>query len=370
VDFRAGAQQQLLAQTARAVLTRLCPPERAQALALDPRATAPDLWKEMATLGWTGLLVPPEHGGSGGSMLDVAALAEELGRACAPGPYVASAVIATALLAHPTATASAARMLPGLATGDRIATLALAEEAGTVDLDAVGLRAAAPGRLTGTKLFVADAHAATDLVVVFASAAGGLDVARIEVDRRGVAREPLDAITGDKLCAVRLDGVEIAPADLVAPAGGARAAVAAALAAGAVARTAEMVGAAQRVLELCVEHARVRVQSGRPIGAFQAVQHHCADIWRDVESSRWVLWEAAWRLAEGQPAETEIALAKAYAGEACLRAARRGHQVMGAMGYCEEHPLHLLHKRILGAGLDAGDTAHHLEHVARVIGLA
>src|SRR5262249_12989354 len=140
---------------------------------------------------------------------------------------------------------------------------------------------------------------------------------------------------------------------------------------GALARSAEMVGAAARVLDLSVEHARVRVQSGRPIGAFQAIQHRAADLLRDVEASRWLVHDAAWRLTEGfADAAAAVATAKAFCAEACLRVARRGHQIMGALGYCEEHPLHLFHKRILAAGLDWGDTAMHLETVAQSIGLA
>jgi alkylation response protein AidB-like acyl-CoA dehydrogenase len=131
-----------------------------------------------------------------------------------------------------------------------------------------------------------------------------------------------------------------------------------------------MVGAAARILDLSVEHARVRVQSGRPIGAFQAIQHHSADLLRDVEASRWLVHDAAWRLTEGLDASPAVATAKAFCAEACLRVARRGHQIMGAVGYCEEHPLHLFHKRILAAGLDWGDTAWHLETLARSIGLA
>jgi alkylation response protein AidB-like acyl-CoA dehydrogenase len=131
-----------------------------------------------------------------------------------------------------------------------------------------------------------------------------------------------------------------------------------------------MVGAAQRVLDLCLEHARVRVQGGRPIGSYQAIQHACADLFRDVESARWLTWEAEWKCAAGQAdAPAAVAAAKAYGAEACLRVARRGHQIMGAIGYCEEHPLHLLHKRILAASLDAGDAALHLEAVAKAIGL-
>jgi alkylation response protein AidB-like acyl-CoA dehydrogenase len=130
-----------------------------------------------------------------------------------------------------------------------------------------------------------------------------------------------------------------------------------------------MLGAAQRAHEASLEHAKTRVQGGRPIGGYQAIQHACADNVRDVDAARGLLHAAAWAEATAPPAEGDVAMAKAYGAEACLAVARRAHQILGAIGYCEEHPLHLLHKRILAASVDYGDTAHHLEAAAHAIGL-
>jgi alkylation response protein AidB-like acyl-CoA dehydrogenase len=166
-----------------------------------------------------------------------------------------------------------------------------------------------------------------------------------------------------------LRDVPVRSEDLLGSAGQGWQALARALQVGALARGAEMVGCAQRILEICVEYAKVREQSGRPIGAFQAVQHHCADVLRNVEGSRYILYNAAWKMQEGQECAADVAMAKAYANEACLRVARTGHQILGAISYCEEHPLHLFHKRIQAAGLDFGDAALHFETVAQAIGL-
>jgi alkylation response protein AidB-like acyl-CoA dehydrogenase len=257
-------------------------------------------------------------------------------------------------------------MLAPLAAGDRIATVALVEDSGSFDPDAVTLALDARGRLTGRKLFVKDAHVAHDLLVA-ARVHGELAYVVLPADRPGIARLPLDTMSGDKLFEVTFDDVEVHDGDRLRERG--RGPLDAALRAGALARTAEMVGAAQRVLELTVEHARTRVQGGRPIGGYQAVQHACADLVRDVDASRALLHVAAWTASEGLPADAEIAMAKAYAGDACLAAARRGHQLFGAIAYCEEHPMHLLHKRIHAASLDCGDAALHLETIARAIGL-
>jgi alkylation response protein AidB-like acyl-CoA dehydrogenase len=360
--------QQLLQRSARAFLQQRCPIERVQELALDPRGFAADLWKEIAILGWPGLLIPAELGGGGGSVGEALALVEELGRACCPSPFIASAVVATAVL-----TAAGGRrareLLPAMAVGERICALAVLEEPGRLDPATLSVPADAPGRLTGRKLFVADAHAATDVIVLGRGAAGPTALL-LPMDRPGIRAHALDSMTGDKLFELEFAGVETGANDLLGGPGAGWALLAPAFRLGALARSGEMVGAAQRVLELCVEHARARVQGGRPIGSYQAIQHACADLFRDVESARWLTWEAEWKLGSGQPdADGAVAAAKAYAAEASLRVARRGHQIMGAIGYCEEHPLHLFHKRILAASLDAGDTALHLETVARTLGL-
>jgi alkylation response protein AidB-like acyl-CoA dehydrogenase len=368
MDFAPTPSQQLLIQTARSFLQQHWPPERAQALALEPGGFAHDIWKSMSTLGWPGLLIPPSLGGSGGTMPDVVALAEEMGRACLPSPFIPSAVVATSMLLAASCSPRARQLVPPLALGERICAVAVVEERGTYAPDGIALRAEAPGRLAGRKLFVKDAHVASDLIVI-ARGGRGLTALLLPMTRAGIAVIPLDAMGDEKLFEVAFADVDIEVEDLLSAADGSDL-VAPAMRLGALARSAEMVGGAQRILELCVDYARVRVQSGRPIGAFQAIQHHCADLLRDVEASRWLVYEAAWQVAEGlDTAPPAVAMAKAFGADACARVARRAHQIMGAIGYCEEHQLHLLHKRILAAGLDWGDAALHLDTVAQSIGL-
>lgn len=360
MDFRPSPAQRLLIATARDYLRRHCPIELVQRWALDPKAYDPTLWRGMAELGWPGLLVPGHFGGSDGSLLDVILLVEELGYACVPGPYVTSAVAATSLLLQ-ASEAERKRMLPALATGDRIATLALVEAGGSFD-PAVLTLTADHGRLTGRKLFVKDAHIADYLIVVLRDGA-----VLLPSDRPGIARAPFAIMSDEKLFDVTFDSVEVRPDDRLLIG---REAIGVALQAGALARTAEMVGAAQKILEITVEHAKTRVQGGRPIGGHQAIQHACADLVRDVDCARGLLYTAAWAVSEGRGAPADVSIAKAYGGEACLAVARRAHQIFGAISYCEEHPLHLFHKRIQAAALDFGDASLHLERVARAIGLS
>jgi alkylation response protein AidB-like acyl-CoA dehydrogenase len=365
MDVRPSSSQQLLVATAREFLRKECPPEVSQRLALDPRGFDDTLWRRMAELGWPGLLVPSEFGGSDGTLLDVILLVEEMGRAGLPGPFVTSAVVATSLIVAAGTPEQQKRLLPALAAGERIATLALVEDRGSFDAGSLTLRCEVPGRLTGRKLFVKDVHVADDVIVAVRD-----DLLLLPADRAGLTRLPLETLSGEKLFELTFDAVEVRADDRLGAPESAAVALARALTAGALARTAEMVGAAQRAFELALEHAKTRVQGGRPIGGFQAIQHACADLVRDVDTARGLLYVAAWTASEGGPAGLETATAKAYAGEACLAVARRAHQIFGAIGYCEEHPLHLLHKRIQAASLDFGDAGLHLDTIAGAIGLA
>jgi len=368
MDVRPSAAQQLLISTARDFLRRQWSLDAAQRYMRDERGFDEKLWKHMAELGWPGLLVPSTLGGSDGSILDVVLLVEEMGRASLAGPYVTSAVVVTSALLAAGNEAQQKRLLPALATGDRVATLALLEDSGSADAEGVALRCRVPGRLTGQKLFVKDAHVADELIVVVREAVGP-SLLVVPTDRGGIVRQALDTLSEEKVFAVSFEDVEVRTDDRLGGAGRGGELLAPALRAGALARTAEMVGGAQRILELVVEHAKTRVQGGRPIGAYQAIQHACADLVRDVDGSRGLLYAAAWSEAEGRAADVDVALAKAYASAACLAVARRGHQIFGAISYSEEHPLHLLHKRIQAASVDFGDAAHHLETIARRSGL-
>jgi alkylation response protein AidB-like acyl-CoA dehydrogenase len=302
-------------------------------------------------------------------LLDAIVLLEEMGRACLAGPYVDSAVVATSLLHAAGSAAQRERTLPAMARGERRCALAITEGSAAVTPDAIDLRGEVGQSLIGCKAFVRDAHVAHDLLVA-TRGGGGINLFLVERDRPIISLVPLTSMSGEKLFQVHFIAVELRRDDLIGQEGRGWDALARALRIGALARAAEMVGAAGRILDLCVEYARVRVQSGRPIGSFQAIQHACADLVRDVDSARVLVRAAAWKLESGQPAEADVAMAKAYAGEACLAVARKGHQLLGAISFCEEHPLHLLHKRIHAASLDFGDVPAHYRSVATAIGLA
>lgn len=362
MDFALSDGQRLLVAAARDFLGRHCPldaPVRSEGAPV-----ADDLWPQMAELGWPGLLVPGRLGGSDGTLLDVMLLVHEMGYAGLDSPYVESAVVATSVLLA----AGREALVTELAAGRRRAALAVLEERGELAADGVTL-APAGGKLSGRKLFVAHAESADDLLVA-ERGPRGIDLLCLPRTRPGIDVVPMSSMAGDPLDAVEFDAVAVADTDRVGAEGAGWDLLGPALRLGALARSAEMVGAARRILELAVEHAKTRVQSGRPIGAFQAIQHACADLARGVESAWPLVLAAAWRAQTGLSCEAEAAMAKSYAGEACVAVARRAHQIFGAIGYCDEHALHRFHKRILAARLAYGDTAHHAETIAAALGLA
>jgi alkylation response protein AidB-like acyl-CoA dehydrogenase len=368
MDFRLSDGQQLLVNTARDFLRRQCPPNVMAESVTSERGFSAELWKEISVLGWPGLLIPSDYGGTGGTIVDVVLLVEEMGRACFPAPYVQSAVAATMLLVTGAGPAQRERRLPAMARGDRLCVLALTEESASLDPGAVTLDGEPAGRLSGRKLFVNDAHVADDLIVVTRGTAG-VNLFLLDTHRSGVTVRRMEALAGDRPCDVSFTEVEVRADDLIGGPGSGWEALVPALQAGALARAAEMVGCAQRILELCVDHAKARRQFGRPLGSFQAIQHACADLLRDVETARYLVHGAAWKMEQDRECAADIAMAKAYAGRTSQAVARKAHQLLGAISFCEEHSLHVFHKRILAAGLDFGDPSHHLETVASSMGL-
>ncbi|HLU55614.1 MAG TPA: acyl-CoA dehydrogenase family protein [Pseudonocardia sp.] len=315
-----------------------------------------DLWKEVVELGWTGLAIPEAYGGVGEGFLEGCLLLEEMGVAQAPSPFLHTLVCAATIERHGTAE-QRERWLPGIVEGRTIAYA-----------DGADVTAGPSGDghvLDGTARFVPYAHAVDDLLVV-----AGRNAYLVDRSAPGVTTEPLDVVGPAEQDDVRFSGVVVPPERVLAD-GPAVAATASAF--GAAATCAEMVGGAQRVLDMTVEYAGQREQFGRPIGGFQAVQHHCADMAIDVLTARFIAFEAIWRLtAPGQDPDQvalTVAVAKAWVSDAYQRVCALGHQVHGAIGFTAEHHLHHYLGHAMSSALAFGDGDFHVDRVADGIGL-
>ncbi|RLB38593.1 MAG: hypothetical protein DRH20_05445, partial [Deltaproteobacteria bacterium] len=226
--------------------------------------------------------------------------------------------------------------------------------------------------LDGTKLFVPDALAA-DRILCVARTGGdpgeGLSLFLVDSRDEGVSVTPLKTISGERQCEVVLRKVRLGPERLAGPEGLAWPMVRSALDRAAVARAAETVGAMRATLDLTLAYAKERVQFGRPIGSFQAIQHYLADMWLDILGTRNLVLRAAWKISTGRPARNEVGMAKVRAGQLGRKVTTVGHRIFGAIGFTMEHDLHLYHRRTVGADVAFGDTDFHYEEVARGLGL-
>jgi alkylation response protein AidB-like acyl-CoA dehydrogenase len=370
MEFDLSKPQQLLRESAREVFARQCPMERVRTLMAGETAFDEELWHTLADQGWLGLHLPEAVGGLGLGLVDLAVVVEEMGRACVPGPFLATLWAAT-LLAHASDRAAPPPALESILAGDLRATVALLEPENGWDPQEVqlGIEKDDGGyRLSGRKMAVLDA-ADAGLIVCAGRHDNQITLLSVRSDAPGVtltATPALDATR--KLYQVDFAGAVVPAADVLASGDRARAALERSVQLATVAVCAELVGIVQRVLEMSVDYAKTRQQFDRPIGAFQAVQHQCADMLLLTESARSAAYYAAWALSANAPdAPRALAIAKAYASDAARDVCHHAIQVHGGVGFTWEHDLHIYFKRARADGALFGDATFHREQIARLI---
>ena len=374
MDLGLNETQQMLKNSAREFLQAECPDTYVRAMEEDERGYTPEMWQKIAEQGWLGLIFPEQYGGVGLSFLDLSVLLEETGRALLPGPLFSTIVMGGMAIMDAGSEAQKQELLPQIGEGQLIVTLALTEPSARWDAAGVETTAAQSGdgwTLNGTKLFVPNAHVADTYVVAARTGDGERDITLFIVpsDAAGVSQTLLKTIASDRQSEIVLDNVSLPASAALGEVNKGWDTIEKALAWGAIGKCAEMVGGAEQVLEMTVEYAKQRTQFGRPIGSFQAIQHHCANMATDVEGSRYITYQAAWLLSEGEAASQEVAMAKAWVSDAYRRICALGHQCHGAIGFTKEHNMQLYSRRAKAAELAFGDTDYHLETVADGIGL-
>lgn len=375
MDLGLNETQQMLKNSAREFLQAECPDTYVRAMEEDARGYTPDMWQKIAEQGWLGLIFPEEYGGVGLTYLDLSVLLEEMGRALLPGPFFSTIVMGGMAIMDAGSDQQKRRLLPQICDGQHIVTLALTEPSARWDAAGIQTTAAqnADGAwtLNGTKLFVPNAHVADTYIVAARTGDAERDITLFFVpgDADGVTQTLLKTIASDRQSEITLDGVSLPAEAALGEVNKGWDTIEKVLAWGAIGKCAEMVGGAEQVLEMTVEYAKQRTQFGRPIGSFQAIQHHCANMATDVEGSRYITYQAAWLLSEGEAAAQEVAMAKAWVSDAYRRICALGHQCHGAIGFTKEHNMQLYSRRAKAAELAFGDTDFHLETVADGLGI-
>ncbi len=337
------------------------------------------VWAQMGKeLGLQSLHIPEAYGGQGYSFVELVVVLEEMGRALLCAPYYASVCLAANAILNAGTEEEKQTLLPGIASGDTIATMAFTEPNGRWDASGITMEAvpASDGAggytLSGTKMFVLDGHSA-GLVVVAARRPGsegtdGISFFAVDGGAEGLTRTPLPTMDQTrKQAKLEFAGV---PAKLLGEEATGWAALSKTLDQAAVCLCAEMVGGAQRVLDMSVEYAKVRIQFGRPIGSFQAIKHKCADMLLEVESAKSAAYYAGWAAAEDNDELPVVAsLAKAYCSDAYFHAAAENIQIHGGIGFTWEHDAHLYFKRAKSSEILLGDATYHRELLAQRIGI-
>lgn len=371
MNFAFSEDQEELRRVVRQFLESKSPESAVREQMETEQGYDPAVWSQMGDqLGLQGLVIPEEFGGSGYSFIELIVVLEEMGRALLAAPYFSSVVLAGQTLIHSGDDAAKKALLPGIASGETIATLAFTEENGRWDEEGITAMATSSGdawKISGVKMFVLDGHTA-DQIVVAARTDAGVSLFSVPADAEGLTRTALSTMDQTRKQA-RLEFANT-PATLIGTDGAGWATLQRVLDLAAVALAAEQVGGAQMCLEMAVQYAKDRVQFGRPIGSFQAIKHKCADMLLEVESAKSAAYYAGWCAAELNDELPSVAsLAKAYCSEAYFHAAAENIQIHGGIGFTWEHPAHLYFKRAKSSELLFGDPTYHRELLAQRIGL-
>jgi alkylation response protein AidB-like acyl-CoA dehydrogenase len=372
MDLTLTDEQRLLAESARHFAEQVCPSSAVREVEASESGFAADLWSKLCELGYPGLVLPDKYGGSGGKILDLAIVAEELGRVAFPSPLLTSVALGALPVLWCGDDWQRDQWLPGLVNGELIATMALIEPGGGDEWSEVRIGAkrwTANWRVSGNKILVPYAANAHLIIVALVRDGYGLTLVALDAKAPGIKFERHRALGGEPLYSLSLDRVTFTPASILNPDADARAVLNRALDHAAVLQAAYAVGLSERALSLTVSHASTREQFGRPIGSFQAVAHRCSDMRIDIDACRYLVLQAAWRLDQGEGAGLDVAAAKAYINDAVRRVFTNAHQVHGAMGYSTEYDLQLFTRRAKAFELSLGSTARHHERVAKGIGL-
>jgi len=378
MDIGFTDEQELLRQTARKFLDAECTTKFVRDMMASEATVTDAFWKQLAENGWLGITYAEDDGGSGLGLVDLVVLMEEVGRAAMPGPYLGTVLLGGAAIAEAGSAEQRREYLPRIADGSRKASLALTEANARWDAGGIML-SARPERggfvLSGAKMFVPDAHLADILVVAARSRDGstmedGVSLFLVPKGAPGLAVRPLPSIDETrKLCEVTLDNVTVSASALLGELHGGWPALSRVVDKAAVALAAEMCGGAQRVLEMTVDYAKLRVAFGKPIGTYQGVKHKCADMLVEIENAKSLTYYAAWAVDErADEAAQAVAMAKAYASDASRKVCAAGIQLHGGIGMTWEHDLQLYLKRGKACEVALGDATWHRERLARLMG--
>jgi alkylation response protein AidB-like acyl-CoA dehydrogenase len=375
MDLGLTEEQQMLRDFARDFLEKECPESYVREMEDDAAGFSPEVWRKMAEQGWMGLIIPEQYGGVGMGFLDLMVLIEEFGRSLVPGPFFTNCLATLAILEAGSEEQKQA-LLPSIASGEKVWSLAFTEPSARFDAGGVQLAATRDGDtyvLNGTKLFISDSHVADNLLVVARSGGSdedGISLLAVDAKAEGVTHSPIVTVAADKQNEVKFVNVRVPASSLLGTESEAWPAFQRVARKATVLESAYLVGLSQMAFEITLDYTKERTQFGQPIAMFQALQHMAADMVTDVDASRYITYQAAWATDEDlDEADESVHVAKAWVSEASRRVVARAQEMHGGIGFTRDYKIQLFYRRQKAAELAWGDAEYHRELVGQALGI-
>ena len=374
MDVLLNEEEEMVKNAAREFLGGECPPSLARAMEVDDLGYPPELWRQMARLGWLGMALPESLGGQGLPLTYLGIIMEEVGRAIAPVPFH-STMVAALTIAADGSQEQKQSVLPKVCEGDTVLTWALTERDPRFLPETIATEAVEQGDnfvISGTKMFVDNFGAAEKCLVVCRTASAsdgnqGISLFLVDTGSAGITNVPLIAIARDKQSQVIFDNVVVPKSDLIGQVDQGWPVIQAMIDRATVLLCAQMVGATRKDAEMAIEYAKNRAAFGRPIGSFQSIQHLCADMILWVDGAQLLTYEALWKMDQGLPSSIEISQAKSFCNEKCEAVVRSSQVIHGGIGFMMEFDLHLWFRRVTSWTMRLGTSFEHRAKIAKAL---
>ena len=374
MDVLLNEEEEMVKNAAREFLEGECPPSLARAMEVDDLGYPPELWRQMAQLGWLGMSLPESLGGQGLPLTYLGIIMEEVGRAIAPVPFH-STMVAALTIAADGSQEQKQSVLPKVCQGDTVLTWALTERDPRFLPETIATEAVEQGDnfvISGTKMFVDNFGAAEKCLVVCRTAQAsddnqGISLFLVDTGSAGISNVPLTAIARDKQSQVIFDNVSVPRSDLIGQVNQGWPVIQAMIDRATVLLCAQMVGATRKDAEMGIEYAKNRAAFGRPIGSFQSIQHLCADMTLWVDGAQLLTYEALWKMDQGLPSSIEISQAKSFCNDKCEAVVRSSQVIHGGIGFMMEFDLHLWFRRVTSWTMRLGTSFEHRAKIAKAL---
>ena len=374
MDVLLNEEEEMVKNAAREFLEGECPSTLVREMEVDDLGYPPELWRQMAQLGWLGMSLPESLGGQGLPLTYLGIIIEEMGRAIAPVPFHSTTVAALTIAAEGTPEQQQS-VIPKVCSGDSVLTWALTERDPRFIPETIQTQAMEQGDnfvINGTKMFVDNFGASEKCLVVCRTSPAsdsnqGISLLLVDSSSAGITNIPLTTLAKDKQSQVIFENVSVPKANLIGQVDQGWPIAVAMIDRATLLLCAQMVGATRKDAEMAIEYAKNRAAFGRPIGSFQSIQHLCADMTLWVDGAQMLTYEALWKMDEGLPFSVEISQAKSFCNDKCEAVVRSSQVIHGGIGFMMEFDLHLWFRRVTSWTMRLGTSFEHRSKIAKAL---